>query len=218
MIVKICGLRTIEHALVAAMAGADMIGLVFAPSRRQVDLDQARAIAVAVRSLSRPVLLVGLFVNAPPEQINTTVDIVGLDLVQLSGDEPASYAAQIARPLFKSVRLAGNAGEQEWLALAASYSTAAPPAACIQPLTLLVDAHVPGAYGGTGARADWSRASELARRLPIMLAGGLDPENVAAAIVQVRPWGVDVSSGVEIAGVKDPAKIEEFIAAAREVR
>ncbi|MEI7642799.1 MAG: phosphoribosylanthranilate isomerase [Chloroflexales bacterium] len=201
MIIKICGLRTLEHALVAAEAGADLIGLVFAPSRRQVSLAEARAIAAAVRGLPAPrPQIVGLFVNTPAFEINAVADSVGLDLVQLSGDESLVDAAGITRQIIKSIRMDGSAREAAWISAGAR---------------LLVDAHVPGAYGGTGARADWPQAAGLARCAPLILAGGLDPMNVAEAIAQVRPQGVDVSSGVEEGGVKRAALIRAFVAAAR---
>ncbi|MBX0327281.1 phosphoribosylanthranilate isomerase [Oscillochloris sp. ZM17-4] len=201
MIIKICGLRTAEHAIVAADAGADMIGLVFAPSRRQVSVEQAVAIVAALRRIPPPhPKIVGLFVNTPPAAVNATADAVGLDLVQLSGDESLADAAGVSRPILKSIRMDGSEREAAWVGAG---------------VRLLVDAHVAGAYGGTGARADWAAAAELSRRAPIMLAGGLDPASVAAAIAQVRPWGVDVSSGVEEDGDKSAAKIRAFIAAAR---
>ena len=201
MIVKICGLRTVEHALVAAAAGADLLGLVFAPSRRQVTLSEAAIIASAVQRLPTPrPRLVGLFVHEQPERIDAIAQQIGLDLVQLSGDEPVSDAAVITAPIIKAIRMDGSQRETDWLQ---------------QPVTFLVDAHVPGSYGGTGVRADWARAALLAQQRPLLLAGGLNAENVAAAIVAVRPLGVDVSSGVERDGRKDTLLIETFIAAAR---
>lgn len=201
MIVKICGLRTVEHALVAAAAGADLLGLVFAPSRRQVTLSEAATIASAVQRLPTPrPRLVGLFVHEQPERIDAIAQQIGLDLVQLSGDEPVSDAAVITVPIIKAIRMDGSQHETDWLQ---------------QPVTFLVDAHVPGSYGGTGVRADWARAALLAQQRPLLLAGGLNAENVAAAIVAVRPLGVDVSSGVERDGRKDTLLIETFIAAAR---
>jgi phosphoribosylanthranilate isomerase len=171
-----------------------------------VDVAQAGAIAAAVRGRAGPrPQIVGLFVNEAPAQIAQVARAVGLDLIQLSGDEPAEQAAALGRPLLRSLRMDSSAREAAWVALAAAGGP-----------RLLVDAHVAGAYGGTGARADWARAAELARALPIMLAGGLDHTNVGAAIAQVRPWGVDVSSGVETDGLKDAAKIAAFVAAARE--
>lgn len=206
MLVKICGLRLAEHALAAATAGADMLGLVFAPSRRQLSVLEGAAIAAALGAHvgARPEL-VGLFVNEQPARINAIVTAVGLDRVQLSGDETIAEAVGIGRPLIKALRLDGSAREAEWLAFAETEPN------CL----LLVDAHVPGAYGGTGTQANWARAAELGRALPLLLAGGLHAGNVAAAIAQVRPIGVDVSSGVESAGAKDAAKIAAFIGAAR---
>jgi phosphoribosylanthranilate isomerase len=192
----------IEHALVAAEAGADLIGIVFAPSRRQVSVAVAGDIAASVRALPVPrPKIVGLFVNAAVAEINAVADVVGLDFVQLSGDESLADAAGITRSIIKSIRMDGSEREAAWIEAGTR---------------LLVDAHVPGAYGGTGARADWQRATELTRRAALILAGGLDPANVAEAIAQVQPWGVDVSSGVEQGGVKSAAKIRAFIAAARE--
>ncbi len=223
MFVKICGLRSAEHALAAAAAGADLIGLVFAPSRRQVSVEAASAIAAALRAGAYRPLIVGLFVNAPPAEVAAVARVVGLDLAQLSGDEPPEDADALPLPLIKALRMDGSAREAAWLLRAAKAHAQrglAPKHApsrleALPRVTLLVDAHVPGAYGGTGVTADWARAAELARSVPLMLAGGLAPENVAAAIVAVRPMGVDVSSGVERDGVKDMAKIEAFLEAAR---
>ena len=178
-----------------------MIGLVFAPSRRQVDVIAAAAISAAVRSLSLPhPQIVGLFVNTSVAEINAVADAVGLDLVQLSGDESLADGVGMSRQIIKSIRMDGSQREADWIGAG---------------VRLLVDAHVPGAYGGTGTRADWQHAAELARHVPLILAGGLDPTNVAEAIAQVRPQGVDVSSGVEAGGVKNATKIRAFIAAAR---
>lgn len=222
MRVKICGLQTITHALAAATAGADLLGLNFFPgSRRFVDSATAQEMVAAVHAHPGPrPLIVGLFVNAPAATINRTSAEVGLDLVQLSGDEEPEPEPAIDRPLLKSIRLDGSAAEAAWIALA---QAGRPTTGDRRPTTgapipsplLLIDAAVPGAYGGTGARADWGRAATLAAQIPLLLAGGLHPGNVAEAIAQVRPWGVDVSSGVETAGVKDAAKIAAFVAAAK---
>ncbi|KAB8140902.1 phosphoribosylanthranilate isomerase [Chloroflexia bacterium SDU3-3] len=205
-IVKICGVRTIEHALAAAQAGADMIGLVFAPSRRQISPEQAAQIASDLRASGVAVpLLVGLFVNAAPEEIARTAQLCGLDLIQLSGDERPDVLAQLPPlPVLKSLRLADDHGEAAWLDLSPEY------------FTPLVDAHVPGSYGGTGAMANWQRAATLARIRPIMLAGGLSPANVAQAIALVQPWAVDVSSGVEQDGQKSSELIRSFVSNARQ--
>lgn len=204
MVIKICGLRTLEHALAAAEAGAAMIGLMFASSKRRIAPADAAALVSALREheAGRRVQVVGLFVNEPADAINALSAQVGLDLVQLSGDEPADLADALALPAIKALRLDGSAREEEWLRRPAD-----------RPI--LLDAHVPGSYGGTGKRADWGRAALLARERPLMLAGGLDPENIACAVGQVRPWGVDVSSGVEREGAKDVGRIRAFVANAR---
>lgn len=214
IVVKICGLRGVEHALHAAAAGADLLGVVFAPSRRQTTPEQVATIAAALRQNphGQRVGLVGLFVNETPHQINAIADYCGLDYVQLHGDEPPDYAAHLARPIIRALRLNGAAAENAWLRLA---RTSHLPAGTFAPCPFVVDAHVPGAYGGTGKLANWEQAAALAARQPLLLAGGLRPANVAAAIAQVQPHGVDVSSGVETDGVKDPSLVEAFI---RQVR
>lgn len=205
-IVKICGLRTAEHALAAATAGADLLGLMFAESKRQISVANAAAIVRAVRNhpLPKQPSFVGIFVNTPTHEVDAIAREVELDLVQLSGDETIEEARQVQTPWIKVIRLDGSDYERSWL----EYSTEQP---------LLVDAHVAGMYGGSGKLADWDKAASVAARRPLILAGGLTPDNIAAAIKKVRPWGVDVSSGVESNGVKDIAKIQAFVAAARSV-
>lgn len=197
-----------EHALTAVDAGADMLGLVFAPSRRQITVEDAASIADAARVAAidrgRSITLIGVFVNETVERIRDIAQICHLDGVQLSGDEPVAYADALESLLvIKAIRFDDSAHERAWLTHDWSH------------VRLLVDAHVPGSYGGAGVVADWNRAAELARWRLLLLAGGLTAENVAGAIAHVRPWGVDVSSGVESNGVKDQAKIRAFIAAAR---
>ncbi|MEN9933827.1 MAG: hypothetical protein RLZZ387_406 [Chloroflexota bacterium] len=208
-LVKICGLRTAEHALAALAAGADMLGFIFAPARRQVTPEAVAAIAREVRAApgGQDITLTGVFVNEAPERIAAHAERCGLDAVQLSGDEPLTTAEALAgRLVIKTLRLAGSASEAAWLA-----------AAPRDDVRLHVDAHVPGTYGGAGVIGDWERAAELARERPIILAGGLTPANVAEAIGRVRPWAVDVSSGVETDGIKDSARIRAFVDAARAV-
>lgn len=212
-VVKICGLRTPEHAVAAAHAGADWLGLVFAPSRRQVAVDTAATIVRAVRSLTNhPVSVVGLFVHTPPASINEVAIRCSIDYIQLSGDESLADAQGIVQPVIKALRLDGSVNEQRWINAA---TTPERTALRFAPCPFVVDAHVPGAYGGTGHQADWGRAADLARMFPILLAGGLTPENVGHAIAQVHPQGVDVSSGVECAGIKDVERINAFVQAAR---
>lgn len=205
-LVKICGIRTVEHALTAAQAGADCIGMIFAPGKRQITSEQGRIIVSALREAGHATRAVGVFVNEPAATINEIAEQVGLAIIQLSGDEPVELADQLSRPLLKTLRMTADAVEQAWHERAAGD----------ERLRLHVDAHVAGSYGGAGVLADWERAGELARQTPLVLAGGLDPANVAAAIASVRPWGVDVSSGVETGGIKDNAKIIAFVEAAHE--
>lgn len=210
-LVKICGVSHPEHARVAVEAGADFVGVVFyPPSIRNVSAEQARVVADTVHTLSGGrVRVVGLFVNASVDVMNATADSVGLDLIQLSGDEQPEILGSLARPAIGTVRIASSGhGNEE--AIFRAWIDADPP-----PVAVLVDAHVPGMYGGTGTVADWFVAADFARRYPIILAGGLAPENVATAIRRVRPAVVDVSSGVETAGVKDPQRIRAFISAAK---
>jgi phosphoribosylanthranilate isomerase len=208
-IVKICGLRTVEHALAAVDAGADLLGFIFAPARRRVGPAEAAAIGAAVRATprGRRVGLVGVFVNETASHMLEIANACSLDAIQLSGDEAAAIVGELRAEhpdhmIIKALRLAGADAEQGWLTAGA-------------PVRLLVDAHTPGVYGGAGVVADWARAAELVRRRPILLAGGLTPGNVTEAITYVQPWGVDVSSGVETDGIKDSAKIRAFVAAVR---
>ncbi len=198
--VKICGIRTLEDARAAAEAGADAVGFVFwPPSRRYVDPAEAARIA---RVLPPFVVRVGVFVNEPPEVVEEVARHVGLDAVQLHGDEPPEVCARLRRRVIKAIRARNINSLRE----AAAYPVSA----------LLLDTYVPDTYGGTGRTFDWSLA-EAARHLdrPLILSGGLTPTNVVEAIRRVRPYGVDVSSGVERDGRKDPEKIRAFIAAVR---
>jgi phosphoribosylanthranilate isomerase len=198
MKVKICGVTTISDALMCAGAGADLIGLNFYPkSPRYLSREAAREIADALRNLPKPPALVGVFVNEPAATMKAILDECGLDLAQLSGDEPEDVLQTIGARGFKSVH---------------NYQL---------PITnnqlLLFDAHTTGQFGGTGKTADWEAAAQLASQCRLLLAGGLTPENVAQAIRVVQPWGVDVASGVESApGVKDRAKVKAFIKAAHD--
>ena len=199
---KICGITRIEDALLAAEAGADAIGLVFYDkSPRAVDVRQARAILAALPPF---VTSVGLFVNASRCFIGEVLDAVPLDLLQFHGDETPEQCEGHGRPWFKALRVRPG---DDLRAEAARFSGAR---------AILLDAYVPGVPGGTGERFDWKLIpADLPR--PLILAGGLTPDNVAEAIASVRPYGVDVSGGVEASrGIKDAAKVTAFIRRVRE--
>ncbi len=174
--------------------------------------------ALRAHRVGASVGVVGLFVNEQPAQINAIIERCDLDYVQLSGDETPQQAGGICRPLIKSLRLSDAPAEAAWLRLASSSRAARHPPAelpAFAPWPFVVDAHVPGSYGGTGTLSNWERAAVLARQQSFLLAGGLTPANVASAIAQVCPHGVDVSSGVESDGCKDSALIVSFIQAVR---
>jgi|TARA_R100001509_G_scaffold144346_1_gene100587 phosphoribosylanthranilate isomerase len=200
-LIKICGITSVRDARVAADAGADAIGLVFyPPSPRAVSLEQAREI---VASLPPFVTVVALFVDASEDAIHGILRAVPIDWLQFHGEESADFCAAFQRPWMKALRVAPGL---DLTAAAGSYAGAR---------ALLLDSYRPGVPGGTGERFDWSRVPAQLPR-PLVLAGGLDADNVASAIAQVRPAAVDVSGGVEARkGVKDPARIQQFIAAVR---
>jgi len=258
LLIKICGVRSPEIARVVAENGADLMGLIFAPARRQVTEEQARQIVAGLADAS-PVILsrseesllrssaygvretgkrsfaaaqddkgaaqgdrgvtqvagrlpkvVGVFVNESVDEMNRLADSIGLDFIQLSGDEPAEIQGALNRPVIRALRLPAGMTPDEARSLAEEYLDCPTPA-----MALLLDTHVSGSYGGNGIPGDWNVARALAERYPVILAGGLRPETVNDALRTVRPFGVDVSSGVETDGVKDAMKIRQFIAAAR---
>jgi phosphoribosylanthranilate isomerase len=273
LLIKICGVRSPEIARVVAESGADLMGLIFAPVRRQVSEEQARQIVAGLESatrvsLSRPPChpvprrrisspfpgrsaledpreilrlrpqdaneaahgdqraahgdelaaqgdehrpkVVGVFVNETVDEMNRLAESVGLDFIQLSGDEPVEVQAALNRPVIRALRMPVGMTPAEAYEQAEQYLECRAPARA-----LLLDTHVSGSYGGNGVPGDWNVARALAERYPVLLAGGLRPETVDDALRAVRPLGVDVSSGVETDGVKDPEKIKQFIAAAR---
>ncbi|KAF0815004.1 N-(5'-phosphoribosyl)anthranilate isomerase [Andreprevotia sp. IGB-42] len=195
--IKICGLRDTENALLAARAGADAIGFVFyAPSPRNVEIDVAARIVAALPAF---VSSVALFVDADPALVREVIGRVKIDLLQFHGDEAPEYCRQFGRPYIKAVRVKPDTNLVEYCA---QYPDAK---------GVLVDAFVDGTPGGTGEAFDWTLLpNDLP--LPLILSGGLHPDNVTDAVRKVRPWAVDVSSGVEAArGIKDPARIQAFI-------
>ncbi len=198
--VKICGITNLEDARHASACGADALGFVFYPgSPRCVEPDQVRRIVAELPPL---LTTVGLFVNESPARIREVVDFCGLNTVQLHGDEEPEQCCYPPCRVIKALRLRGDMQH----ALFAAYKVSA----------LLLDAYVPDQFGGTGHRCDWQQAAKLAAQHRVILAGGLNAENVAEAVRQVRPYGVDVSSGVEEQpGQKDPEKVARFIRMAR---
>lgn len=195
--VKICGITRPEDALAAVRHGADAIGLVFyAPSPRKVSIEQAAQI---VATLPPYVSAVGLFVNAAPMEIESVLKRVRLDCLQFHGDETPTECAQINMPYYKAVRVKTDTNLLQY---EANYH---------QAKALLLDAYSEQAFGGTGQVFDWHLIPKNLS-LPVVLAGGLTAENVANAIMQVKPYAVDVSGGVEMSkGIKDEAKIASFM-------
>ena len=240
-LVKICGNRTARDVLAAAEAGADFVGMVFADSPRRVDAEEASAM---VRALGGPLaeremtvpppaqphvreeegpwfrhgalllesymdakrpLTVGVFADQPIDEVNELVELSGVDVVQLSGDEPWEDCLVVARQVIQVVHIS-------------PIDSPSDPMQFVEPgfaIALMLDAAHGPHRGGTGRIFDWEVARLVAERIPMMLAGGLTPENVGAAIARVHPWTVDVSSGTERDGAKDPALVRAFIDAVR---
>ncbi len=193
-------------------SGANYIGIVFyPPSHRYVSPQEAIAVVERVRQVdtTRAVSVVGLFVNQPSQNINQMVRELGINIVQLHGDESPEISEMIEAPVITALRV-DSANPDPAKRRFEDWKNAAKP-----PFAFLVDTHVDGRFGGTGEVGDWSIAAEFANQHAVFLAGGLHPENVTRAIHQVQPFAVDVSSGVETQKLKDPAKIREFIQIAR---
>lgn len=196
--VKICGVRRVEDALVAAAAGADMLGFVFAPSRRRIVPEVARVIIEAVRHLYPEVHMVGVFVDERPAELERVIDICRLDLIQLGGREPDGTVAALRLPVIRTVHVYPEH----------TRSRLSERLERMRADVILLDTGKVGSRGGTGERFDWDLVPETDR--PVMLAGGLTPENVREAVDRLHPWGVDVSSGVERNGEKDATLIRRF--------
>lgn len=199
--VKICGLTRSEDVAAAVMHGADALGFVFVPaSKRCIPDSVAAELCLKVPAF---VARVGLFLDQPADEIRRVLNQVPLSLLQFHGNEDAGFCRQFGRPYIKSVSLQSGASISD---LESGYPDAA---------GILVDSHEPGGLGGTGKTVDWNQVRPGKR--PLILAGGLNPGNVASAIRQVRPWAVDVSSGVELSpGIKDADAIKRFISEAKQ--
>ncbi len=231
--VKICGVREAATARAAAAAGADFIGIIFARSRRRASPAGGRDIAGAARGGAAAVriegpergadwfadwnaaidgalgrgrpLVVGVFADQGADEVNAIAEAADLDLIQLSGGEDEAFAGLMRRPVLRTVHVGPQTAAADVLAAAVPGAAAG----------IHLDTDAGAARGGTGLAFDWSVAAEAGRLLPIMLAGGLTPDNVAGAIATARPWAVDVSSGVETDGAQDADKVRAFIRAAK---
>jgi phosphoribosylanthranilate isomerase len=196
--VKICGITQPEDAMAAISQGATAVGFVFwSKSPRRVDVDCAKRI---VSTMPPSITAAGVFVDQPVDEVNEIAEHVGLGAVQLHGNESLQYVQAMKRPVIKALAVGG----------------AVPPVLSTWPATvrLLLDVHDPIRRGGTGKTIDWATASEMAKQREVILAGGLTPDNVGDAINRVRPWGIDVSSGVESApGIKDHERIKALFEA-----
>jgi len=201
--VKICGITSVADALAAVDAGSDALGFMFyAPSPRNVSLGAAAEI---IRQLPPFVAKVGVFVNPAEDEVRRAIEECGLDTLQFHGEETPEFCRRFSLKTMKAFRVR----DAESLEQTQPYTNEA----------WLLDSYVAGQLGGTGARFNWDLATEAARRHTVLLAGGLTPENAAEAVRKVRPYGLDVSSGVESApGKKDAAKVRAFIAAAKSVQ
>jgi len=203
--IKICGIKTLQDALVSIDVGADYLGFNFYPkSPRFVEKETCAQISAVLKREYPNAKLVGVFVNSPLEEMKNMLNSCSLDLAQLHGDESPETFSKLAPRAFKAFRGIPD-GEMKL------YLRSEAP-------SFLVDATVSGSYGGTGIVADWSAAAKLAIHYPLFLAGGLRPENVAEAVRRVNPWGVDVASGVESRpGEKDARMIKDFVQAVHSV-
>ncbi|WP_433942879.1 phosphoribosylanthranilate isomerase [Paenibacillus sp. SN-8-1] len=200
--VKICGLTSKESAWAAVQAGADAVGFVFAEGRRKINPELAREI---IRSLPPYITTTGVFVNEELNQVNHIAEFCRLDLLQLHGDESPDYCRDAARPVVKTIHMGAGVDDHE--DALNKYEEVV--------RGLLLDTYVAGSTGGTGKTFPWEYVQKMRIRTPIILAGGLHAGNVAEAIRLTQPFSVDVSSGVETNGLKDPAKMQEFVQAVR---
>lgn len=209
--IKICGISETEHALLASKAGADFLGLVFAPSRRRVQPEKALQIVEAIHSLNHHPFSVGVFVNSPVQEVNRIANYCQLDWIQLSGDENRHYCQKIERPIIKVIHVSTFKTTKEILSEIETGYKFRPE----HEVVYLLDSPVRDAYGGTGQAFDWRLAKDVSDKYPVIIAGGLTVENVRQLLRDVQPWGVDVSTGVETGGKKDIIKIGAFIEAVR---
>jgi len=209
--IKICGITCVEGALATARSGVDFMGLVFAPSRRQVSVEEGLRLAEAARGIRNSLAIIGVFVNARADEVNCIAGHCLLDWVQLSGDESWQYCEQIERPVIKAIHVSDDSR----VGAIGEYIESGYRVLPDRNLICLLDTRVEGAYGGTGQIFNWQLAKELSSRYSVIVAGGLTSENVGRLVREAQPWGVDVSTGVESNGLKDGNKIMDFVASVR---
>lgn len=207
---KICGITTLDDAQAAVEAGADILGFVFYPnSPRYISPGDCASLVDGLSARGHSMVTVGVFVNESVEMVYEILDICGLDLAQLHGDETENELKKLKGKAYKAVRPRSMDEANMLFQRYAGVGVASPG--------LLLDAYRVDHYGGTGTYADWNICAQLSRRTPLLLAGGLRAENVKEALEVVKPWGVDVSSGVESSpGEKDWRKLHAFVGAVRE--
>lgn len=201
--VKFCGCTSWADVELSIEAGADAVGMIFGPSPRQIAWETARSIATRIPPTVTPV---GVFVNPTRDEIDRVRELFPSMLIQLSGEEPEGFVKSLRGQIIKAIHV--GADEQH----------AQLEEACMRyaPALALFDTAAPGMHGGTGETFAWERIAELARWRPVMVAGGLTPHNVGACVRTIRPFAVDVRSGIETDGRKDPAKMRAFVKAVRE--
>jgi len=209
--VKICGITDINTALEAAEAGADFLGLVFTTSGRQVTPEKATEIIQELRKRKKCPEVVGIFAQTKALDVQKLIILCKLDRVQLSGDEPLEEYLGLEIPMIKAIHISAETTASEVLKEIEKGYRLMPNGR----LTFLLDTESKLVYGGTGRAFNWELAKEICARFPVIIAGGLNPENVGRLVSEVKPWGVDVSSGVETEGKKDILKIRKFIQEAR---
>ena len=209
--VKICGISDIESAIAASQAGTDYLGMVFAPSRRQVSPEKGLEIIEAIHQLDSRPQVVGVFVNKPAVEVKQIANYCKLDWVQLNGDETWEYCKKIQKPFIKVFHIAPDTRQAEISADVWKGYSLIPP----NQLICLLDSAAEGTYGGTGTTFNWKVAKAVSEKFSVMIAGGLTSDNVSQLIKDTNPWAVDVSSGVETNGKKDAAKIKTFIETVR---
>jgi len=204
--VKICGIQNVRHAIVAAQAGSDALGFVLAPSRRRVDASLVVEVREHLTRIGKSPRLVAVVVNEHEDALREIVELAQPDVVQLSGDEEPGVLSTIDATVCRTIRVPHGSSFDRVQGMIDPWLDHDNPVEAV-----LFESYSSGHFGGTGKVADWELAARLAETYPVILAGGLTPENIMSGIDTVHPYGVDVSSGVETDGIKDPDRIRLFV-------